>query len=146
MIPTVNMLENHELSLWCNRRQGENRSDSSWQPWHASTRYILDTTFQYAKFLWHSRCLAWVLQEESFSLYAFQDSLNDRSFELKTSVLYSVTFSVIGERQVIYTQCLLFLSPVGGCEWTSCAAGFCSEWCRQGEASRFLPGVQSDGT
>lgn len=55
-----------------------------------------------------------MLQEESFSRYAFQDSLNDRSFELKTSVLYSVTFSVIGERQVIYTQCLLFCPQLEG--------------------------------
>lgn len=38
------------------------------------------------------------------------------------------------------------MSPAGGCEWASCAAGVCSEWCRQSEASWFLPGVQSDRT
>jgi len=49
-----------------------------------------------------------------------------------------------GQLTVIYTQSIFALSPVGRCEWTSCAAGVCSKWCRQSEASRFLPGMQSN--
>lgn len=46
----------------------------------------------------------------------------------------------------IYITDLFPLTTVGRCQRTSHASGVCSKRCRKSEASRFLPGLQSDGT